>query len=183
MPETPPAQVAILATSLDAGSRSQIMARYAAERLEARGVSCTLIDLRGWNLPLGGGETEAHQEEVSRLKRLVQPATHLLFAVPVYNWDVNAAAKNLLEILSGHELDEKTVGFLCAAGGQSSYMSVLPFANSLMLDFRCWIVPRFVYATGGDFGDNEIRSEKVRERIELLLDELFSRVPVPRPGP
>ena len=167
MPERPPVHVAILATSLDASSRSQIMAQYAAERLEARGVPCTLVDLRGWNLPFGGGETEAHAEEVSRLKRLVQPATHLLFAMPVYNWGVNAAAKNLLEILSGHELNEKTVGFMCAAGGQSGYMSVLPFANSLMLDFRCWIVPRFVYATGGDFGDDEIKNDKVRERIEI----------------
>ena len=27
---------------------------------------------------------------------------------------------------------------------------IMGLANSLMLDFRCWIVPRFVYVTGAD---------------------------------
>ena len=43
------------------------------------------------------------------------------------------------------------VGFLCAAGGLGSYMSIMSLANSLMLDFRTVIVPRFVYATGDAF--------------------------------
>ena len=35
----------------------------------------------------------------------------------------------------------------------SSYMSVMAYANSLMLDFRCVIIPRFVYATGSAFAE------------------------------
>ena len=33
-------------------------------------------------------------------------------------------------------------------------MSILGLANGLMLDFRCLIVPRFVYATGDDFAND-----------------------------
>jgi FMN reductase len=40
-------------------------------------------------------------------------------------------------------MGNKVVGFLCAAGGKSSYMSVMRLANSLMLDFRCLIIPHF----------------------------------------
>ncbi|MDP6500219.1 MAG: hypothetical protein QF847_03295 [Candidatus Marinimicrobia bacterium] len=61
----------------------------------------------------------------------------------MYNYDVNAAAKNLLE-LTGSGWNEKTVGFICNAGGDKSYMSVMSFANSLMLDHRCKIIPCFV---------------------------------------
>ena len=46
--------------------------------------------------------------------------------------------------MAGRAFTGKPVGFVCAAGGRSSYMAVLGLANSLMLDFRCLIVPRFV---------------------------------------
>ena len=71
----------------------------------------------------------------------------MIVAAPVYNYDVSASAKNMIE-LTGNAWEDKMVGFLCAAGGMSSYMSVMAYANSLMLDFRCVIIPRFVYATG-----------------------------------
>jgi hypothetical protein len=38
-------------------------------------------------------------------------------------------------------------------------------APSLMLDFRCVIVPRFVYAVPGDFNAQGLASEKIIERI------------------
>ena len=57
--------------------------------------------------------------------------------------------------LAGRNLTDKVVGFLCASGGDRSYMSVMAVANSLMLDFRTIIVPRFVYAAGDDIPDGE----------------------------
>ncbi len=67
--------------------------------------------------------------------------------MPVYNYDVNAVAKNFIELMGEDALGNKTVGFMLSAGGGGSYMAVMPFANSLMLDFRCWIVPRFLYVS------------------------------------
>ncbi|MDX1931081.1 MAG: NADPH-dependent FMN reductase [Capsulimonadales bacterium] len=164
--------VLILATSLDPESRSSLLAREAHRQLGARGIAARWIDLRELSVPIYPGDGEEN-EAVATLKAAVGQATHLLFAVPVYNWDVNAAAKNVIEWLSTHELGGKTVGFLCAAGGPSSYMSVLSFANSLMLDFRCWIVPRFVYAVGSDFSGDGIGNPQVIERIERLTVEMF----------
>ena len=53
-------------------------------------------------------------------------------------------------------------------------MSIMGLANSLMLDFRSLIVPRFVYATGGDFGDDRlesmhIASETIKGRVRELV--------------
>ena len=64
------------------------------------------------------------------------------------------------------------VGFLCAAGGKGSYMSIMSLANSLMLDFRCLVLPRFVYSVGEDFGEGEVTDPKVKERVMELAKEL-----------
>ena len=37
-----------------------------------------------------------------------------------------------------------------------------------MLDFRCVILPRFIYATGGDFSDGKITSAEIKKRVKQL---------------
>ena len=66
-----------------------------------------------------------------------------------------------------------TVAMMCAAGGQGSYMAPMQVANSLMLDFRCVIVPRFVYATGEDFEGDGSPAESIAARVDQLADELL----------
>ena len=99
-------------------------------------------------------------------------AQGVIIATPVYNYDANAAAKNLVE-LTGRAWTGKVVGFICAAGGTSSYMSVLGLANSLMLDFRCHIVPRVVYAPEAEAEDAEFGEAAIAKRIEALAAEFL----------
>jgi len=116
---------------------------------------------------------EAYSDpQVQTIATQISAADGLLVATPVYNYDVNAAAKNLLE-LTGSSWAGKVVGFLCAAGGQSSYMSVMPFANSLMLDFRCFILPRFVYAPDAEAADHDFGEAAIGKRIDELARELI----------
>lgn len=166
--------VGVIATSLAGDSRSQLLAREACRRLERAGTTHTLLDLREHPpLPFAGSDAGWGDPAVGRLRTLLAPTTHLLFAVPIYNYDVNAAAKNLVELMGKDLLGNKAVGFLCSAGGQGSYMSVLSFANSLMLDFRCWIVPRFLYVTE-DFtdADGTVTDPEIDRRIDGLLADL-----------
>lgn len=167
-------QVLIVATSYSAKSRSRKLARIATGKLESLGVACTQLDLDDETnaLPFAGSGTGWGHPNVARLSAITAAATHLIFAVPIYNYDVNAAAKNFVELMGKDALTGKTVGFLCSAGGKGSYMSILGFANSLMLDFRCWIVSRFVYVSE-DFG-NDAPAE-IDERIDELLKDLLSR--------
>jgi len=74
--------------------------------------------------------------------------------------------------LTGSAWENKIVGFLCAAGGHASYMSVMAYANSLMLDFRCVIVPRFAFAISDAFEGEHIADKKITQRIEQVADEL-----------
>ncbi len=54
-----------------------------------------------------------------------------------------------------------------------SYMSHMGLANSLMLDFRCVVVPRFVYATGDAFRDGRLVDEGVQSRMAELGGSLL----------
>ena len=44
-------------------------------------------------------------------------------------------------------------------------MAIMPLANSLMLDFRCLIVPRFVYATKAAFSDGDLADPPITARL------------------
>lgn len=170
----PTPHVLLIATSLNADSNSAILASHAHARLKELGVSCELIDLRtAGDLPFAGSPSAANSEPLQHIKAAMRRATHILLAVPNYNFGPSATAKNLIELMGGDELNGKTVGFLVAAGGQRGYMGILSLANSLMLDFRCWIVPRFVHATGADIEDGEIVSADIRQRTEQMLTEMF----------
>ncbi len=88
------------------------------------------------------------------------------------SYDLNAVAKNLLE-LTGKGWNEKVVGFICKAGRKASFMSVMPFANSLMLDYRCHIIPRFVYVTSDAFHGSDLVDSEILSRIDELVNTII----------
>lgn len=141
------------------------MAQAAAEALETADLKAEFLDLQKLTLPpCDGGAAYGHPNS-AKASEIVAAADGIIVASPIYNYDLNSAFKNLLELTGKAGWEDKTVAFLNAAGGPSSYMSVMAAANSLMLDFRCVIVPRFVYAMPADFADGAIANEAVKERI------------------
>ena len=109
--------------------------------------------------------------EVLEFREKVKNAKGIVMAIPVYNFNASSGAKNIVE-LGGRMLYDKVFGFLCAAGGRNSYMSIMSLANSLMLDFRCYVIPKFVYATKNDFEADELVNPDIRSRIKELGSEL-----------
>ncbi len=159
----------VISCSLNPESRSARLAEYAHAAFARTSEDAGLIDLRETVLPLCDGGASYKHENVGPTATAISDAGPILLAVPIYNYDANAVAKNLIE-MTGRAWTGKVVGFLCAAGGRGSYMSVMSLANSLMLDFRCLIVPRFVYATGEDFKDDGTLSETMARRTDDLCE-------------
>jgi len=157
-----PAEYLVISASLRPASLSRLLGQFLAKELDG-----DHIDLREFPLPMCDGDVAYDDPNVEKLRGRIEAARVVLLAVPIYNYDANAAVKNLVE-LTGGAWEDKIVGFACAAGGQSSYMSMIGLANSLMLDFRCIILPRFVYATGADFDDGKITSPEIKKRLEQL---------------
>jgi FMN reductase len=156
----------VISCSLHPESRSRRMAKAAVEALRANGNAAELVDLRDVDLPIctGADELSISGRELWEKIRL---ARAVVIAAPIYNYDVSAAAKNLIEA-TGSAWEGKVVGLMAAAGGRSSYMSLMGLANSLMLDFRCWIAPRFVYATSGEAPESGDLPPAIADRIAQL---------------
>ncbi len=162
----------VISTSLSASSRSLVLARRAHQTLLRLGAPCDLIDLRDLGLPLCDGGAAYGHGSVKDLAARIAGAAGVLLTFPVYNYAASSAAKNLLE-LTGDAWNDKVVGLLYTGGGHLSYMAQLGLANALMLDFRCVIVPRFVYSGGdGIAGDQVTDPELVRRIDELAADFL-----------
>jgi FMN reductase len=161
----------VISTSGNPDSNSRRMGRVAFAHLQQLKVDCAWIDIRKLDLPLCDADKCYGLPNSRKLSAAIEHADGILVAAPVYNYDVAAAAKNMIE-LSGSAWDDKIVGFLCAAGGRGSYMSVMAYANSLMLDFRCVIIPRFAFATSDAFDGEHIIDKKITRQIEQVADEL-----------
>jgi len=162
----------VISTSGNAESNSRIMGQAAFARMQEKQADCEWIDISQLDLPLCDADKCYLNVNAQKLNKAVKAADGMIIAAPVYNYDVSAAAKNMIE-LTGSAWEDKIVGFLCAAGGMSSYMSVMAYANSLMLDFRTVIIPRFVYATSDAFDGEKLVDKKIEKRVQQVADELI----------
>ncbi len=160
----------VLSCSLNPKSRSRILARIVHKHLANRPGGAEFLDLQDYNLPISDGGACYGHPDVTKVAPKIEEAKGIIVAAAIYNYDVNSAAKNLLE-LTGDAWEGKVVGFICAAGGHGSYMSVMPFANSLMLDYRCFVIPRFVYAAPAHIDESTFGDKVLNQRVEELAAE------------
>ena len=166
-------RILVLSCSLNPESRSARLVELAHAALIQADPSAQIehIDLRDLNLPICDGAAAYAHASVGELAARIARADAVVLGVPVYNYYANAAAKNAIE-LTGRAWTGKIVGFLCSAGGHGSYMSVMSLANSLMLDFRCLVVPRFVYATEDAVRDDGKVQQVIHDRVAELAGEV-----------
>lgn len=161
----------VISCSLSPSSHSALMAQALVDELHQLGVEVELVNLRTTPLPFCDGDAAYGDDNVGVLAEKIRQATAVTLAVPIYNYDVGGAARNLIA-MTGSAWNSKIVGLIGAAGGERSYMSLVPLANSLMLDFRCVIVPRHVYASKRSFENGRIRDDKIKERLAALAEDL-----------
>ena len=164
----------VISTSLSPKSRSKILAKHLVELLASNGNELDYIDLAETKLPRCDADTCYAHPAVQKISSQVKNASGIVLATPIYNYSICSEAKNLVE-LTGQAWQDTVAGFLCAAGGQGSYMSVMQLANSLMLDFRTFVVPRFVYATGNAFDGKQITDTDLVDRLSLFAKD-FEKV-------
>lgn len=161
----------VISTSGNPDSNSRRMGQKAFAHLQKQKIDCDWIDIRDMDLPLCDADQCYARPGSKKLNATIEAAHGIIIAAPVYNYDVAAATKNMIE-LTGSAWEDKIVGFLCAAGGEASYMSVMAYANSLMLDFRCVIIPRFVFATSEAFDGEHIIDKEISKRVEQAANDL-----------
>ncbi len=164
-------KILLISSSLNDKSKSRLLAEEAKRLLGLKdNVDLDYLDLRDFELPMcDGGKAYGHPN-VIELSARVKAADGFVVATPIYNYSGSGAFKNFMD-LTGNDWKDKFVGFLAAAGGAMSYMGVMDLANSLMLNSRVVVWPRYVYADGSAFEDGEIKNSQVIDRINLLIEE------------
>jgi NAD(P)H-dependent FMN reductase len=167
--------VLIIHTNLAENSKTAYLAGLLQGDLAAQGADVIVVDLAVATLPFCDGTTCYKDPRVHEVTALVKSCAAAVWVSPIYNYDLNAAAKNFLE-LTNQAWAEKVVGFVVQAGGARSYMAPMAFANSLMLDHRCRIVPRFVYIEREDFSGSVLAADgEPRQRLVRLARELLAQ--------
>ena len=170
-----------MSSSLRPQSLSRVLAERAFSCLQEAGVEVEWMDLRDWDLPSCNASSCYSHPKVVEIKERLLSVDGYLVASPIYNYDVSSALKNVVELTGKDVWSDKVVGFLAAAGGQGSYMSLCGITNSLMLDFRTFVLPRFVFANGADFDDGAISNPEIQTRLEELSTELVRVTSALRP--
>ncbi len=103
----------VISTSSNPDSNSRRMGRVAFAHLQKRKIDCAWIDISKMNLPLCDGGKCYGMPSSKKLSATIEAADGILVAAPVYNYDVAAAAKNMIE-LDGQRLARQDRGLsLC----------------------------------------------------------------------
>ena len=87
-------KISVISCSLNPQSQSYVLARTALSYLREAGAETDLHDLRNHDLEFCG--IPSARESISEFKIAIEQSVAILLAVPIYNFDVNAAAKNLI---------------------------------------------------------------------------------------
>jgi NAD(P)H-dependent FMN reductase len=178
--------VLIVSTALRAGSKTRVVADGLRDACAAAGAVASVLDLATTPMPLCDGAACYQDAGVIAATAQVRAARAVVLCFPVYNHQANAAAKNFVEVTNAG-WDGKVVGLVANGGTDRSYLAPLSTANSLMVDHRCLVVPRFVFVTPGNFEANG--RLPAGGEIALRLGELAREIahlapqwPMPKPA-
>ena len=164
----------IFSTTHHKSSKTDVIAAYLEKNLLNQGCEADYIHIGDLSLPQCDGYNCYKNQAVIDLQKKVEQAHSFIICSPIYNYDLNAIAKNLIE-LCGQGFKDKVIGLAVNAGGQNSFMAPLSFINSLLIDFRCIILPRYVYVTNTAFDtNNTIVDTTIKERLDALATSITS---------
>ena len=175
--------VLVVSTALRPGSKTAAVAQMVSSVCRARGGQSTVLDLAETVLPMCDGNACYRDAGVQAATAQVRAASAIVMCFPVYNHQANAAAKNFVEV-TNDGWDRKVVGVVATGGTDRSYLAPLSLANSLMVDHRCVVVPRFVFVTPLNYSsDGALAPDgEIASRIADLsreLTHLAAHWPVP----
>ena len=138
--------------SLRRASFNQQLARVAAEGARQAGATVTVVELRGFPMPIYDEELEREQglpEHARRFKALLKEHDGLLIASPEYNSSISAALKNAIDWASRAEGGEKPLacfagkvaGLLAASPGALGGLRGLVTVRSILSNIQVFVLP------------------------------------------
>jgi NAD(P)H-dependent FMN reductase len=129
------------------------------------------LDLRKTRIASFEGLDLEYDETTKKAIKLVRDSDVLILGSPVYDGLLSSTLKNLFEHINYKLLEGKIAGFILKSNGYISFLQVQGQLTAMMTYFRIISNPRAVFVTDDDFEDTKLKNEKVKKRIEDLVDD------------
>ncbi len=164
--------IIVISANLSEYSSTKTAAELLYKEIMHYDSTASFMCMSEFKIPICDGRDSFSDPVVPALNEQLNSATGFVFATPIYNYTINSTLKSLIEHC-GQAFKNKPIGFLCTAGGEKSYMSLMPTINSMMLDFRCIVLPRFLYITSSNFNaDKTITDPDILKRMKQFANHI-----------
>ena len=170
-------RISVVSSSLNADSRSRVLAIMCRTALEDKGIRVDFIDLRQLDPPNFDDDEIYSSEVYQSCHRIVAASDAVILASPVYNWACCSELKKFVEYagstppggsLRGAFYD-KVVMFVNSGGVPHSYMAFTSLAISMILDFKCIVSPYNVYVHEANWVSDTELDESSTSRVKKSL--------------
>jgi len=173
-------KIILIQGSLNPDSNTAKLVAAAAQELEARQVEHEVIDLRDLNLQFCDARPmKDYNDDTKNVHQKLMDAQGFIFGMPVYCYSVSGALKNFIDIHSS-AMEKKYAGILSNAGGRASYMALADLERILAFESHVTTVQPPVFTTYDDYKDEQLDSEKTRNKIRDMLDNLIACITAPK---
>ncbi len=177
-------KIVCLGGSMEKGSSTLEILKYAAAELKKLGAEVYLADIKSMELPMFSYKemSKVKSKAFSALLKHSAHADGFIFASPEYHGTVGSAFKDVidyLEILSKNEppyLTLKPVGCIAIGGAENSGYATLNSMISITHNLRGVVSPSSFAAGSGSRLPGEkkiIADERLLKRVKRLVSELY----------
>jgi FMN reductase len=163
----PKLKVLAVVGSLQRGSVSRVVIQYVVEKLQASGCDVDILDFLAEPLALYNPDTAHDLPGYAELQARVERADVIFLGTPDYHGSVSGAMKNFLDHF-WHEFAGKL--FATVVASHEKGLTVTDQLRTIARQCYAWTLPYGVSFTEDvDVKDNQIVSDSLRQRLEMLL--------------
>jgi len=166
-------KVVLVQGSLGKDSKTAIVLEHIATLLVSHGIETEILDLRHLDLEFCDGRPlSAYNQDMQHAYAVLESADAYVLGMPVYQYSFSGVLKNFLDITTG-AMRDKFAGIVCTAGGQGSYLASAELMKVLSFEVNVMSVQPTVYTSSASFQEGVLVDEKVRSKIEQLVQSLL----------
>ncbi len=154
-------------------SYTRVLTDIAFERAKELTNELTYIDVRMDHIrPFEGLEVD-YDRATKDIVAVLETTDAFIIGSPVYDGCMSSALKNLFEFADYKKLEGAVAGIILKGSGRISFLQVQGQVQAMMNYFKVITNPRAVFVDDDDFINRgfELKNEKIRGRIENLVDE------------
>jgi NAD(P)H-dependent FMN reductase len=165
-------RIVIVQGSMQEGSATEALARYAAALLEKGGAQVSTVDLRELQLPFFDEKSARSVAQYRAVAPLIQDADGYVLGTPDYHGNPSGTLKNFLDYF-WREFTGKLFGYICLSHDKGT--TAMDALRIVVRQCYGWSLPYGVSAIAReDLEPNgALRSDALRQRLEMMASDMM----------